>query len=104
LWRRRIAPPQLNHFQSAIQLDPNFALAYDGLGASYVIAFLRLRWVEDFQRAEVAFKKALELDPNLVEATMLMIFCIPVEGRKQKARDEVSRMRRRLPTRRGALC
>ena len=88
----------INHFQSAIQLDPNFALAYDGLGASYVNrVFKGFGGVEDFQRAEVAFKKALELDPNLVEATMLMVFVYLWRGEKQKARNEVSRMRKEAP-------
>jgi serine/threonine-protein kinase len=88
----------INHFESAIQLDSNFALAYDGLGASYVNrVFKGFGGVEDFERAEVAFNKALTIDPNIVEARMLMVFVYLWRGEKQKARDEVSRMRREAP-------
>jgi eukaryotic-like serine/threonine-protein kinase len=88
----------IQHFENAIQLDPNFALAYDGLGASYVNrVFKGFGGVEDFERAEVAFNKALSLDPNIVEARMLMVFVYLWRGEKQKARDEVSRMRREAP-------
>ena len=86
------------HFESAIQLDQNFALAYDGLGAAYVNrVFKGFGGVEDFERAEAAFNKALSLDPNIVEARMLMVFVYLWRGEKQKARDEVSRMRRDAP-------
>ncbi len=88
----------IGHFENAIQLDPNFALAYDGLGASFVNrVFKGFGGVEDFERAEVAFNKALSLDANLVEARMLMVFVYLWRGEKQKARDEVSRMRREAP-------
>jgi eukaryotic-like serine/threonine-protein kinase len=99
---RTIAPEDcsaaIEHFEWAIQLDPNFALAYDGLGASYVNrVFKGFGGVEDFERAEVAFNKALSLDPNLVEAQMLMVFVYLWRGEKQKARDVVSQARRDAP-------
>jgi len=53
--------------------------------------------VEDFERAEAAFRKALEIDGTIVEARMLMVFCYLWRGQKQKARDEVARMRREAP-------
>src|SRR5215213_3890739 len=86
------------HFERAIQLDPNFALAHDGLGASYVNkVFKGFGGSEDYERAEVAFTKALELDPNLFEARMLMVFVYLWRGEKQKARDEVNRARAEAP-------
>ena len=48
------------YFQKAIQLDPTFALAYVGLGDSYLI--------DDPPKAEAALRKALELDGALGEA------------------------------------
>ncbi|HMF56785.1 MAG TPA: protein kinase, partial [Pyrinomonadaceae bacterium] len=86
------------HFKKAIELDPSFALAHDGLGASHVNrVFKGFGGEEDFAKAEEAFKRALELDPNLIEARMLMIFVYLWRGEKQKARLEVARARRDAP-------
>ena len=88
----------INHFSRAIELDPEFALAYDGLGASHVNRVHKgLGGAEDYERAEAAFNKALALDPNLIEARMLMVFIYLWRGQKQKAREEVTRMRREAP-------
>jgi len=88
----------IEHFQRAVELDPNFGLAYDGLGASYVNrVFKGLGGAEDYERADVAFRKALEIDPQLIEARMLMVFVYLWRGEKQKARDEVSRARKEAP-------
>jgi TolB-like protein len=87
------------HFERAIQLDPNFALAYDGLGAAHVNrVFKGFGGSEDYEQAEKAFTKALSLDPNIFEARMLMVFVYLWRGQKQKARDEVSRARREAPS------
>src|SRR5216683_2736036 len=88
----------IQHFERAIELDPNFALAHDGLGACYVNrVFKGFGGAEDYERAEVAFNKALALDPKLIEARMLMVFVYLWRGQKQKARDEVARARREAP-------
>ena len=87
------------HFENAIQLDPNFAQAHDGLGACYVNrVFKGFGGYEDYERAELAFNKALALDPKLVEARMLMVFVYLWRGEKQKARDEVNHSRREAPS------
>ena len=89
----------ITHFENAIQLDPNFAQAHDGLGACYVNrVFKGFGGSEDYERAEVAFDKALALDPRLFEARMLMVFIYLWRGEKQKAREEVNRTRREAPT------
>jgi serine/threonine-protein kinase len=86
------------HFERASQLDPNFALAYDGLGACHVNrVFKGFGGSEDYEQAEKAFTKALSLDPNIFEARMLMVFVYLWRGQKQKARDEVRRARREAP-------
>jgi len=88
----------IEHFQLAIQLDPNFALAHDGLGACHVNrVFKGLGGAEDFEAADVAFNKALGIDPNLVEARMLKVFVLLWRGEKQKAREEVANARREWP-------
>lgn len=99
---RTIAPEDceaaIEHFQRAIELDPNFALALDGLGAAYVNrVFKGFSGAEDYERAEVAFNKALAIDPKLIEARMLMVFVYLWRGQKQKARMEVAQARRENP-------
>ncbi|HXC72780.1 MAG TPA: protein kinase [Pyrinomonadaceae bacterium] len=88
----------IEHFERAIQLDPNFALAHDGLGACYVNrVFKGFGGAEDYERAEAAFTKALAIDPNIFEARMLMVFVYLWRGKKEKAREEVNRARREAP-------
>jgi len=88
----------IQHFERAIDLDPNFALAYDGLGACYVNrVFKGFGGAEDYEQAEEAFGKALAIDNQLWEARMLMVFVYLWRGEKQKARDEVARTRREAP-------
>ncbi len=86
------------HFARAIELDPEFALAYDGLGACHVNRVFRgLGGVEDFEKAETAFNKALSIDPDIIEARMLMVFVMLWRGQKQQAREEVARVRHQSP-------
>jgi len=86
------------HFNRAIESDPGFALAYDGLGACHVNrVFKGLGGAADFEQAEAAFKRALALDQNIIEARMLMVFVLLWRGEKQKAREEVARARREMP-------
>jgi serine/threonine-protein kinase len=88
----------IQHFNRAIELDSKFALAYDGLGACHVNrVFKGLGGAEDYARAEAAFNKALSIDSNIIEARMLMVFVYLWRGQKQKAREEVGRMRREAP-------
>jgi Flp pilus assembly protein TadD len=99
---RTVAPADCDaaiaHFERAIQLDPDFALAHDGLGACHVNrVFKGFGSAEDFERAETAFENALALDPNITEARMLMVFVYLWRGQKQKARAEVARARSTSP-------
>jgi serine/threonine protein kinase/tetratricopeptide (TPR) repeat protein len=88
----------IERFQNAIHLDTTFALAYSGLGACYANrVFKGFGDAEDYERAEDAFSEALALDPELVEARMLMVFIYLSRGEKRKARDEVARLRRKAP-------
>jgi serine/threonine-protein kinase len=83
------------HFSRAIELDQEFGLAFDGLGACHVNrVFKGLGGAEDYEQAEHAFHRALAIDTNIVEARMLMVFVLLWRGQKQKAREEVARMRR----------
>jgi serine/threonine-protein kinase len=88
----------IQHFERAIELDPKFALAYDGLGAAFVNrVFKGFGGSEDYEQAEEAFSKALAIDGNIFEARMLMVFVYLWRGEKQKARAEINRTRREAP-------
>jgi serine/threonine protein kinase/tetratricopeptide (TPR) repeat protein len=60
----------IEYFQQAVEKDPGYALAYTGLGDSYVL----LGWnsylppKEAFPKGKMAAMRALRLDPNLGEA------------------------------------
>jgi TolB-like protein/Flp pilus assembly protein TadD len=59
-----------DYFQQAIDIDPNYALAYAGLADSYQMlsGFNALSPKDGFAKARVAAIKALELDNELAEA------------------------------------
>ena len=94
----------IEHFNRAIELDPEFGLAYDGLGACHVNrVFKGLGGAEDFERAEAAFNKALTIDSNIIEARMLMVFVYLWRGQKQKAREEVGACGAKRRTKRSCI-
>jgi serine/threonine protein kinase/tetratricopeptide (TPR) repeat protein len=88
----------IDHFERAIELDPNFALAHSALGSCYVNRVLKgLGEANDHDKAQAAFNKALALDPKLLEARMQMIFIYLSRGEKPKARSEVELLREEYP-------
>ena len=58
------------HFEKAIELDPDYALAFCGLADSYALlgnqGYIPLS--DALEKAEVAARKALALNPNLADA------------------------------------
>ncbi len=73
LWSRRNPTDfkrSLELFQKAIEIDPNYALAYTGIADCYqLFAEYRLMPInEGFAKARTAARKALELDESLAEA------------------------------------
>jgi serine/threonine-protein kinase len=88
----------IEHFRRAIEIDPNFALAYSALGSCYVNRVLKgLGQAGDHDKAKNAFRKALTLDPRLLEARMHMVFIYLTGGQKQKAREAVDALRVEYP-------
>jgi serine/threonine protein kinase/tetratricopeptide (TPR) repeat protein len=88
----------VRHFQRAIELAPDFALAHSGLGSCYVNRVLKgLGEPGDHDKAASAFETALSLDPKLLEARMQMIFILLSRSEKQKARKEVELLRHEYP-------
>lgn len=88
----------ISHFERAIEVDPNFALAYSALGSCYVNRVLKgLGGTEDHDKAQKAFNKALALDPKLLEARLQSVFIFITRGQKPKARKEIELLRDEYP-------
>jgi serine/threonine-protein kinase len=88
----------IGHFQRAIELDPDFALAHCALGGCYANRVIKsMGDFEDYERAEEAFRKGLDIDPKIMEARMHMVFIYLARGEKSKARAAVENLRHEAP-------
>ncbi len=60
----------IEFFKKAIELDPNYALAWSGLADSYHLSvdYLKRNKDEEYPKAKAAAEKAIALDPDLAEA------------------------------------
>jgi serine/threonine-protein kinase len=88
----------IEHFRRAIEIDPQFALAYSALGSAYVNRVLKgLGQTGDHEKAQKVFGKALALDSKLLEARRHMVFIYLTDGQKQKAREEIELLRDEYP-------
>ena len=72
-WNKRTGPDlrkAIDYFKQAIDMDPNYALAYAGLADSYALlsAYGAGSPQESFPLAKTAAQKALELDDTLADA------------------------------------
>src|SRR5213595_1363264 len=82
-WNKRTGPDlqkAIDYFKQAIEKDPSYALAYVGLGDSYILlsGFGAAPPQHSFPLAEAAAKKALEIDDNLAEAHTTLGFSLCV--------------------------
>jgi serine/threonine protein kinase/Flp pilus assembly protein TadD len=73
LWNKRTEQglkKAIEYFEQALRLDPDYALAYAGLGDAYNMlgGYIFLPPKEAFSKAKSAAKKALEIDETLTEA------------------------------------
>ena len=62
--------PATNMFEHAISLDPDYALAYWGLGAAHEAYYIETGDKKGLERAIHNFEKAYELNPNLAETNL----------------------------------
>ena len=76
----------VEYLQSAVAVDPNFALAYAELANAYYHASFVLRPAESLVQTKAAAEKALELDGNLAEAhTLLAVVAANYDHNAQEA-------------------
>ena len=95
----------LRHFQAAIDADATFAPAYAGLAAAYTklgIVFFGASPLEVRPKIFAAAGKALELDPQLVEAHVLLAQNLASEWRWPEAEAEYKRAIELSPSDAGA--
>jgi len=84
----------LAYFQLAIEKDPNFASAYIGLSDAYLnlsSILIGVRPEEGRLKAMEAIRKALELDPQSIEAHLHMAFLHRIQWQWAEAETEVRR-------------
>ena len=72
--------------EKAVELDPNFAVAWAHLGRAYnASASFNLKGRELQLKAEAAYEQALALNPKLIEATVFMANLFTDSNRAEKA-------------------
>ncbi|CAN5167738.1 adenylate/guanylate cyclase domain-containing protein [soil metagenome] len=83
-------------FQQALRLDPQFPLAYAGLGRAYTVRsrYGEPRWLDS---AVVASQKAVELGPDLSEGYTALAKAYAIHGKFRTARDLLERALKRNP-------
>ncbi len=80
-------------FNTAVALDPDFALAHSGLGVCYINYVLKgIGGREYAALAKRSFDTALSIEPRLVEARVRLVYVYLIEGDTDLARREVKRL------------
>lgn len=80
-------------FENALARDENFALAYSGLGLTYVQYVLKgIGGPLHFERAEERFRRAMQLDDSLIEPQSNMVYIHLLKGEKAEARAQIKRV------------
>ena len=81
----------------AIGLDPEFARAHATLGRCYVLHASGYGGPEYYRLAERSLKRALELDPTIVNARLQMAYVDLYHGDKDKVRAVIEELRLENP-------
>jgi len=84
-------------FKAAIEVDPQFAGAYAGLCRTYTRQFDRTRDPAPLAAAEGVCRKAVELDPSLVETEKALASIAVAAGRFDSAAATYRRLLKRNP-------
>lgn len=95
---RRDLDDAVSAFKSAIDIDPEFTLAWSALGVCYATYVMKgMGGISFYDEAESACQRALDLDPKLVEPRVTLVYIYMGSGNKPKARDLVEQLRREAP-------
>ena len=96
LWNKRTEEhlmKAIEYFEKAVELDPNYALAYAGLADAYSVLPSNIGYPveEAIPKAKEAARQALELDDNLAEAHASLGLALKIEGDFESAEQEYLR-------------
>lgn len=90
----------IENFTNATKLDPNFSLAWSGLGTCYANkVFKGMGDMTDLNFAQFFLTRAIELDSSIVEARVVMCYVDLAQGRKRGALDRVEQIQDEFPNR-----
>jgi serine/threonine-protein kinase len=84
-------------FHEAEGLDPAFAAAHAALGRCYLHQAQRDGGAESYALAERALRKALDLDPELLEARLFLVYVDLHHGDKGRARETIEALTVQAP-------
>ena len=73
------------HLESAVALDPDYALAYAALGATHAMRYIHRTDPADLDRAARYLERAIELDPELGEPYPWLCYAQMRQGKVEQA-------------------
>jgi serine/threonine-protein kinase len=79
-------------FNEAVGLDPEYARAHTALGRCYIQHAQGYGGPEYFVLAERALKRALEIDPRMIDARLQMVYVDLHHGDKERAHEAIDRL------------
>ena len=96
LWNKRTEQDlmkSIEYFERAIELDPNYALAYVGLADAYAVLPSNIGYPteEAVSKAKEAALKALDLDDNLAEAHASLGLALKIGDEPEEAEGQYRR-------------
>ena len=75
------------HYERAIELDPDYAVAYSGLGQAYAMRWIHRNDPDDLARASGCLERALELDAELGAPYGILCYVYIRQNKLEKAID-----------------
>jgi len=80
-------------YEKALELDPDYAMAYSGLGGLYMLQHIASADSDILDKGIALAKKAIEIDPGFAEPHLMLAYG---NGRKEKVDEAFPNVRRAL--------
>jgi adenylate cyclase len=85
------------HFERAVRLDPQYAMAQSGLGATYAMRYIHRTAPEDLEHAYIHLERARQIDPELAEPYPWLCYVYMRRGKLKDALEVGHRAIQLLP-------
>jgi TolB-like protein/Flp pilus assembly protein TadD len=85
------------YFERAVRLDPQYAMAQSGLGATYAMRYIHRTDPEDLEHAYVHLERARQIDPELAEPYPWLCYVYMRRGKLKDALEVGHRAIQLLP-------